>query len=252
MSLMCPMNANQPAQPQSIEQLQEEIKRETLLRELHALRQDRQQRDGAPSGSIVRLNVGGQEFATTKQTLTAVPGSMLAAMFSGDFSPGALDECGRYFLDSDPKHFDIILEYLRTQVVPEASAELIAQAQYFGLGQLAEELRQQSEVTYDYAVGQMDWTPSADSFVFWRALPDLLSASTTPMPLDAIAETISKLGKEAKAQLSQGLRECEGKNWLLIRAESKPHAGSRVGTHTFLFRRPTNQAQASSLKSTPS
>lgn len=45
---------------------------------------------------IVELNVGGQFFTTFKSTLQKAKGSMLAAMFSGQFNPGVKDKTGRY------------------------------------------------------------------------------------------------------------------------------------------------------------
>eukprot|EP01125_Pyxidicula_operculata_P012270 TRINITY_DN4028_c0_g1_i2.p1 TRINITY_DN4028_c0_g1~~TRINITY_DN4028_c0_g1_i2.p1 ORF type:complete len:309 (+),score=42.96 TRINITY_DN4028_c0_g1_i2:22-948(+) len=61
---------------------------------------------------LVRLNVGGKEFVTTRTTLTSVKGSMLEAMFSGrhQLQPGS---DGRFFLDRNPDLFKRILQYLR-------------------------------------------------------------------------------------------------------------------------------------------
>ena len=63
--------------------------------------------------STIKLNVGGQYFTTSVQTLTKDKGSMLHAMFSGRFDtkPG---EDGSYFIDRDGTHFRYILNYLRT------------------------------------------------------------------------------------------------------------------------------------------
>ena len=61
--------------------------------------------------STIKLNVGGQYFTTSVQTLTKDKGSMLHAMFSGRFDtkPG---EDGSYFIDRDGTHFRYILNYL--------------------------------------------------------------------------------------------------------------------------------------------
>ena len=64
------------------------------------------------SDRIVRLNVGGMLFATTRDTLCKGEGSMLAAMFSGKYHIEK-DEEGRYFIDRDGTHFWYILNYLR-------------------------------------------------------------------------------------------------------------------------------------------
>jgi len=62
---------------------------------------------------IIELNVGGTVFTTYLQTLTKIPESMLAAMFSGRF-PLNKDSTGRIFIDRDPRIFRYILTYLRS------------------------------------------------------------------------------------------------------------------------------------------
>jgi len=105
--------------------------------EINERRRKRIKRAGT---DIVRLNVGGRVFTTLKETLKAVPNTLLASMFSGDFIPGAQDQDGCWFLDRNPEHFAHILEYLRAQIMPVPSAGLIAEARYFGLTELATEL----------------------------------------------------------------------------------------------------------------
>ena len=63
--------------------------------------------------STVELNVGGQHFTTSLQTLTKDPGSMLHAMFSGRFDTKPAKD-GSCFIDRDGTHFRYILNYLRT------------------------------------------------------------------------------------------------------------------------------------------
>ena len=62
--------------------------------------------------SRVLLDVGGSLFTTSRTTLTAVPGSMLEAMFSGRHTIAA-GEDGRVFIDRDGEHFRLILNFLR-------------------------------------------------------------------------------------------------------------------------------------------
>ena len=64
---------------------------------------------------IVRLNVGGRGFITTRSTLCAVSGSMLAVKFQvpNRFGPPLMDETGAVFLDRDPDSFAVVLDYLR-------------------------------------------------------------------------------------------------------------------------------------------
>jgi hypothetical protein len=66
------------------------------------------------SVDIINLNVGGQRFSTSRQTLTWIPDSFFTAMLSGLISTNR-DEQGYIFIDRDPKLFSIILNYLRTK-----------------------------------------------------------------------------------------------------------------------------------------
>ena len=85
--------------------------------------------------STIKLNVGGQYFTTSLQTLTKDTGSMLHAMFSGRFDskPG---EDGSYFIDRDGTHFRYILKYLRTGylLVPDDKLirkEILEEAEFY-------------------------------------------------------------------------------------------------------------------------
>ena len=62
---------------------------------------------------IVRLNVGGILFTTTKATLCRFPDSMLGAMFNGSM-PTTKDENGCYFIDRDGAMFGHVLNFLRS------------------------------------------------------------------------------------------------------------------------------------------
>jgi len=77
-------------------------------------------------GSIIKLNVGGEKFATTKTTLTQHDGSMLATMFSGCYEL-ALDDKGHVFIDRDGHLFRHVLAFLREGadwVLPEDATTL--------------------------------------------------------------------------------------------------------------------------------
>ena len=63
------------------------------------------------ASTAVRLNVGGTRVMTSLTTLTAVPGSVLHAMFSGRHVL-ARDEDGAVFLDHEPDTFVAILNFL--------------------------------------------------------------------------------------------------------------------------------------------
>jgi hypothetical protein len=64
---------------------------------------------------VVTLNVGGEKFVqTTRRTLTCVPDSKLAAMFSGRWDESiAKDKDGNYFIDFEPALFLPLLGFLR-------------------------------------------------------------------------------------------------------------------------------------------
>lgn len=65
--------------------------------------------------SIIRLNIGGHYFTTSRTTLSSDANSMLAAMFSGVHK---LSKCDNrmYFIDADGTHFQWILNYLRGRI----------------------------------------------------------------------------------------------------------------------------------------
>jgi len=89
---------------------------------------------------LVKLNVGGQRFVTTRTTLCRVSGSKLEALFSGRHVNSSLqDEEGAYFMDRDGTLFQYVLDYLRTGLVlslprNECDLERLAiEADYYGL-----------------------------------------------------------------------------------------------------------------------
>ena len=63
------------------------------------------------NASIVKLNVGGRAFHTTKDTLSLC--SYFQPVLDGRLPHGA-DEHGRLFIDRDPDLFSIILQFVRT------------------------------------------------------------------------------------------------------------------------------------------
>ena len=100
------------------------------------------------SQSIIKLDVGGQLFQTTISTLSKYPGSMLSAMFShtdAGLSPMPRTEAGHFFLDVNPKFFEIVLEWLRLGEIitddPGLLKGTLSMANYFGLDKLSVELK---------------------------------------------------------------------------------------------------------------
>jgi len=60
----------------------------------------------------VVFNVSGQRFETNMETITKFPRTMLGAMFGGSFVISA-DTNGEYFLDRDPRLFEVVLNWYR-------------------------------------------------------------------------------------------------------------------------------------------
>jgi hypothetical protein len=76
-----------------------------LLEERATFEVMRKKLDNVHFKKHIRLNVGGQIFKTSIETLVKDPDSMLAAMFSERFDVKPDEEDGAYFVDRDGTHF---------------------------------------------------------------------------------------------------------------------------------------------------
>ena len=89
----------------------------------------------------IKLNVGGQQFVTSKSTLEKEPESMICRMVFGEL-PSLKDENGAILIDRSPKYFDAILNYLRMgeiQLDHDVNVEaLIQEAKFYGIMSLVE------------------------------------------------------------------------------------------------------------------
>jgi len=105
------------------------------------------------SNNRVSINVGGNRFQTTLNTLSSDQSSMLSAMFSGRFKLEQ-DENGSIFIDRDPTHFRHILNFLRDGIEylkhggllqqPEAIVnELLQEAKYYNIRPLVDYIQLQ-------------------------------------------------------------------------------------------------------------
>ena len=93
----------------------------------------------AMKAAIVRLNVGGRLFSTSRETLTK-------CAYFDPFLAGrilhATDDRGALFIDRSPELFRILLQYMRASTVPPQSAlrtlkyDLLAECQFFRLPSL--------------------------------------------------------------------------------------------------------------------
>lgn len=93
----------------------------------------------------VSLNVGGEVYTTTLDTLTRCRDSMLGAMFTGQI-PVLKDNRGNVFIDRDGKVFRYILNYLRSSSLdlPDGFSELPLlrrEADFYQIRPLLEEIR---------------------------------------------------------------------------------------------------------------
>ena len=94
---------------------------------------------------IIKLNVGGQYFSTSKTTLLADKNSVLGIMFSG-YHEFAKSDDGSYFIDADGTYFHIILNFLRGRITDinelpkdeEVLLKLRAEADFYQLYNLKE------------------------------------------------------------------------------------------------------------------
>lgn len=95
--------------------------------------------------AIVRLSVAGTPFTTTRATLCAAPGSVLAVQFqeASPFGEPLTDASGAVFIDRDPHTFAWILDFLRRgcKLVGAPKDELMLarlrdDADYYGLTSL--------------------------------------------------------------------------------------------------------------------
>ena len=125
---------------------------EIIERETTRVRQEQESIDAMSKkldqvhfSSTVKLNVGGQYFTTSVQTLRKDPNSMLAAMFSGKFDTKPSED-GSFFIDRDGTHFRFILNYLRTGklTLPEGATfhkELEEEAEFYQIQGIIDALK---------------------------------------------------------------------------------------------------------------
>ena len=133
---------------------------------------------GRTAFAPLRLSVGGTMFTTTRETLCAEKGSMLATKFEEDSPFGELvtDDSGVIFLDTDPTTFAWILGYLRRGCVLAGTPaqplldQVRADADYFGLVGLVaaldgklEETSKPTKYQYEHqVVGPLKGEPEKD------------------------------------------------------------------------------------------
>jgi len=100
---------------------------------------------------VAKLNVGGRIFTTTISTLTKVPSSMLASMFSGNYADSR-DSEGCYFIDNDGLTFHVVLNFLRhgKMIISDfefcrLKEQLMHDAEYYCLEELKQAISARNE-----------------------------------------------------------------------------------------------------------
>jgi vacuolar-type H+-ATPase subunit H len=108
----------------------EELKREAREGR-EALEKEKDAMEGAHTfrNSKILLDVGGHKFTTSRQTLTTIPNTYLASMFSGRFALATDASDGAYFIDREGKNFGHVLNFLRDPMNCIVSANNTTEAQ---------------------------------------------------------------------------------------------------------------------------
>ncbi|KRX64240.1 BTB/POZ domain-containing protein KCTD3 [Trichinella sp. T9] len=92
--------------------------------------------------ALIKLNVGGVQFVTSRNTLMWISDTFFTSMLSGRI-PAVKDENGAIFIDRDPKLFQVILNYMRSKQVDLKEVNPVAlkhEAQFYGLTPLVKRL----------------------------------------------------------------------------------------------------------------
>ena len=140
---------------------------------------------------IVNLNIGGHKFTTSLQTLQTDAKSMLGIMFSGRHAITKQDD-GTIFIDRDGRHFHIILNYLRGNILsieqlPEERlvlSDLLSEVEYYQLGGLHKIIKPkekekttitQSELEKQFQENENGWKFTAKDISFRNCMLDSLT-----------------------------------------------------------------------------
>jgi len=184
------------------------VKRETsrLRKEKEAFGSLAKKLEHVHFSNTLKLNIGGQLFTTSLETMKKDPGSMFHAMFSERFDTKPAED-GSYFIDRDATHFRVILQYLRTGelVVPDDKIirkELLTEAEFYQIQGMIDELRshpfEESNILSSAQRNTLiDWlkrslTRASDNYVLiYRASRDGWAASSFHQRCDLKGPTIT-------------------------------------------------------------
>eukprot|EP01118_Nematostelium_gracile_P017356 TRINITY_DN738_c0_g1_i1.p1 TRINITY_DN738_c0_g1~~TRINITY_DN738_c0_g1_i1.p1 ORF type:complete len:280 (+),score=68.82 TRINITY_DN738_c0_g1_i1:88-840(+) len=183
----------------------------TLGQDLKILIQLMRERRETSHQNQINLNIGGTRFSTSKATLTAMEGTYFAVMLSSTSEQWKPDKYGEYFIDRDPKHFDRILNYLRTGVLhnrclnEDERAELKSEMEYY---QIAHDER----LPWHWDPLQKDSTVDLNRFYRTASVSAKMSGSVVGNKhLDSF--TVSLTGNGSKPYPTVGLANASGPIW---------------------------------------
>lgn len=82
---------------------------------------------------IVKLNIGGKVYVTSRSTLLRIPNTFFSALLGGEI-PSVKDEQNAYFIDREGRWFEPVLNFLRTDniiIPPTMSRDAVMQVCFF-------------------------------------------------------------------------------------------------------------------------
>ncbi|KAH3732108.1 hypothetical protein Pelo_17061 [Pelomyxa schiedti] len=197
------------------------------------------------TSDMVRLNVGGQLFITTRTTLSMTSGSSTSSSFftvllSGKL-PSTMDETGAFFIDRNGKLFAPILDFMRTGLLfvpPTLNTDAVYnEAEYYQI-QLPERvapslLLQRPPVVHDYVViEETTWNSVTCKF---GTVPNW-SIITQPTNSD-LKELLNRLPREQS--IANLVTEIEAhsswrvKSW---KAKTDPECKFTQSAHVYLYK----------------
>ena len=211
---------------------------------------------------IVKLNVGGAIYTTSRATLTKYPNSMLAAMFSGSL-PTTQDEHGNYWIDRNREMFRYVLEFLRSGrlMIPEDFQDfelLQSEADFYQLTDFIKAVQARSSQRY-HGHERKDETSKEENLAVKLTLSNTVSSYLQMFgPKDALCELTSILSPYRcgnlnsvtfnKSYLRIENYDCHRLPMVALKVEvfnmgfrpcqDTPDYVNKLGTYTYWFKRP--------------
>lgn len=176
---------------------------------------------GATESAVVEINVGGQKFVTTRETLHQSPALREALASAG--RTGLLKD-GAVFIDRDPTHFPKILSFMRTGriLLPKESTaltELLWEAHYYQLKALEQKILRTSVVTRvlgDFAANPFEAAKTlVTRFRDFAAVATAIVATWTAIKaytqneMPKVIEKVNNMAKNAQSKITGGRTKSE-------------------------------------------